>query len=246
MTLTTVFFDLGGTLFDYRHRERIAVPAQDALRRLGLDPADPAVLEARRRAGDEVERRYAAQTSFLHRHLFRDRVARTAELMGRPATAEVLDLFDREHLAALLEHLVPRMDARATLEALRQRGVGAAVVSNADDDYLGALIERHELDSLLDWWCSSEEATCCKPHAGIFHYAMAKAQRGAAEVLFVGDSLQHDIAGAHAVGMVTAFIGDTASPAPLSTGLDATVTPDFTVQNLLDVVTIVDDQGFRR
>jgi HAD superfamily hydrolase (TIGR01509 family) len=241
MQLSTVFFDLGGTLFDYRHRERIGVPALDALRRVGLDPDDPAVRDARRRAGEEIERAYATRTAFLHRDLFRDRVARTAELMAVTAPPEVLDRFDAEHLQALLDHLIPRPDARVALEALRERGIGAAVVSNADDDYLGALIERHDLAGLLDWWCSSEEAGCCKPHPAIFEYALAKAGGPpAAQVLFVGDSLQHDIAGAQAMGMRTVLIGEPGTVAPLSAGLDASVGADFAVRTLVEVVEIVD------
>jgi putative hydrolase of the HAD superfamily len=238
--VTAVLFDLGGTLFTYERWAEMGRPSVAALERLGLSPADPTVQDARRRASQEVEREYAARPSFLHRDLFRDRIARTAELLGVPAPAHVLDTFDAEHRQALIDHLVPRPDAHDTLEGLRQRGLYTAVVSNADDDYLGALLELHGLDALLDDWTSSEEAESCKPDRRIYEYALAKAGRVADETWFVGDSLQHDIAGAHAIGMRTVLIGEPGTTAPLSHGLDATVTADAEVRTLVEVLAVVD------
>jgi putative hydrolase of the HAD superfamily len=240
MQVTAVLFDLGGTLFGYERRQEIGRPSLAALRRLGLDPDDPAVSAARRRASEEVEREFAARPSFLHRDLFRDRIARAAALLGVTAPEEVLARFDQEHLQAILDHLVPRSDARETLLGLRARGLYTAVVSNADDDYLGALLQRHGLDVLLDDWTSSEEARSCKPDRMIFECALAKAQRGAGETLFVGDSPQHDVAGAHALGMRTVLIGEPGTTAPLSHGLDAPQSADVEVRTLAEVLGVVD------
>lgn len=238
--VTAVLFDLGGTLFGYDQRELMRRPALVALQRLGVDTDSVAAADARKRASEEVEREYASRSSFVHRDLFRERVARAASILGVAATPGVLDTFDEENRQAILDHLIPRTDAVATLQGLRARGLYAAVVSNADDDYLGELLIRHGFDSLLDDWSSSEEAQSCKPDPGIFDYALAKAGRGAKEVLFVGDSLAHDVAGAQAAGMLTVLIGEPGASAPLSTGLDVSVVADFTIHELADVLTIVD------
>jgi len=240
MQVTAVLFDLGGTLFGYERREEMGRPTRVALQRLGLDPDDPTVVAARQRAGQEVEAEYAGRASFLHRDLFRDRVSRTADLMGIRAPADVLARFDEEHLQAILEHLVPRPDAASTLTALRQRGIHTAVVSNADDDYLGALLRRHKLDPLLDGWISSEEARSCKPDRAIFELALARAGRSASETVFVGDSPEHDVAGAAAVGMRTVLIGEPGAVAPLSHGLAATGVADAEVRTLTEVLAVVD------
>jgi putative hydrolase of the HAD superfamily len=239
MNVTTVLFDLGGTLLTYERREQLGRAGTVALERLGLAEDDPRVRNARRRASEQVEREYAARSSFLHRELFRDRIARTAELLGVPASAEVLDRFDEEHRQAILDHLIPQVDARATLLELRARGLYTAVVSNADDDYLGALMHRHGLDTLVDHWTSSEEAGSCKPDPGIYAFALAKAGRTASEALFVGDSPQHDVGGARAAGMRTVLIGEPGTTAPLSVGL-AAAPADYNVRTLLEVVAIVD------
>ena len=238
--IAAVLFDLGGTLFGYERRSEMHRPAALALEWMGLSPDDPAVISARRTASEQVEREYASQSYFLHRDLFRDRVARTATLLGVTPPDEILDRFDAENRQAIVDNLIPREDARRTLEALRQRDVYVSVVSNADDDYLEELLANHGFDALLDDWISSETAKSCKPDPLIYEHALRLAGSQAAEALFVGDSLEHDIAGAHAVGMRTVLIGEPWTVAPLSHGLDAPVDADFTIRDLAEVLAIVD------
>ena len=238
--IAAVLFDLGGTLFGYERRSEMRRPAARALERMGLSADDPSVLAARRTASEQVEREYASRSFFLHRDLFRDRVARTAALLSVTAPTEILDLFDVENRQAIIDNLIPREDARRTLEGLRQRNVYVSVVSNADDDYLEDLLANHGFDALVDDWTSSETAKSCKPDPLIYEHALSLAGSQAAETLFVGDSLEHDIAGAHAVGMRTALIGERGTVAPLSHGLDAPVDADFTIRDLAEVLAIVD------
>lgn len=240
MQVTAVLFDLGGTLFGYEAYTQKARATDSALARLGLSPADTAVRAALRQASAEVEREYAARRSFLHRDLFRDRIVRTAGLLGITTPPEVLARHDEEHLQDILEHLLPRAGARETLDDLRARGVYVAVVSNADDDFMLPVLERHGFDARLDHWTSSEEARSCKPDARIYELALSKAGRTAAETLFVGDSRQHDIAGAHAVGMRTVLIREPGTTPPLTIGLDAPVAADFEVRTLPEIPAIVD------
>jgi putative hydrolase of the HAD superfamily len=214
-------------------------PTVDALQRLGLTLDDPAVRAARRQASQEVERAYALRPSFLHRELFRDQIVRTAELLGVTVPADVLDRFQAEHLRAVTEHLTPMPGVHEALAGLGARGLYLGVVSNADDDHLGAVLRRNGLDVLVDDWTSSEEADSCKPHPRIYEYALAKAKRTPAETLFVGDSLQHDVAGARRVGMRAVLIGEPGTVAPLSHGLDAGEA-DFEVRALSEILPIVD------
>jgi FMN phosphatase YigB (HAD superfamily) len=169
-----VLFDLGGTLFSYAAREGMGRANVVVFERLGLDPSAPDVREARRAAAEAVQREYAARRSFLHRDLFRDRVVRTAEILGVAVPDDVLEQFRLDNARAILEHMEPRPDAAATLRALRDRGLYTSVVSNADDEWLEPPLARHGLDALLDHWTSSEEADSCKPDGEIFHYSLAK------------------------------------------------------------------------
>jgi len=242
-----VLFDLGGTLFSYSSRERMGEANITALERLGLDPAAPEVRAARRAASEAVHREYATRRSFLHRDLFRDRVIRTAALLGVDVPEEVLALFRLENARAVVEHMDPRPDASSTLRGLRERGLYCAVVSNADDEWLDPPIRRHGLDALLHHWTSSEEADSCKPDVGIFTYALAKAGLAHTEVLYVGDSREHDVAGAAAAGIRSVLIAaEHGGVAPLSDGLDAPADPDYEIEHLSEVLLIVDALNAQR
>lgn len=241
-----VLFDMGGTVFGYESRALMGRANEAALRRLGLDPDHAEVREARRIASEEVSRAYAARPSFLHRELFRDRVRRTAELLGVDVGDEVLDRFDVENVEAILEHMIPRADAAATLRALGDRGIYRAIVSNADDAWVEPALARHGLLDLFEHWTSSEEAGSCKPDVGIFDHALAKAGLDRSVVLFVGDSVAHDIVGAHAAGMRAVLISDDDAPAPLSAGLALDAEPDHRIESLGELVGIVDESGGHR
>lgn len=239
-----MLFDMGGTLLSYAARAQMGSANVTALARLGFVADDPAVQDARRRAAEEVEAAYATRPSFIHRDLFRDRLVRTAELLGVTASADVLDRYDEEQRAAVIEHLTPMPGVHDALRGLRARGVYVGVVSNADDDYLGPVLERNGLDVLVDHWTSSEEADSCKPDGRIYAYSLAKAGRTPAETLFVGDSPQHDVAGAQRAGLRAVLIGEPGTVAPLSHGLDAAV-PEHEIRELLELLAIVDGYNGR-
>ncbi len=236
MPASAFLFDMGGTLFDYRDRDRMRQPVRDAFSRMGMSSADHDVLDAWAAAREEVEIRYSALPAFAHRDLFRDRVVVAARRLGVEPDPSVLSAFDDEQREAIVDSLVLRPDAYATLAELRARGVYCAVVSNADDDYLSAVLGASGIDALLDDCTSSEEAWSCKPDPGIFSLALQKAGVPARDAVFVGDSPQHDIAGAHAAGMVTVLIGDDEGPAPLSRGLPDAPAPDHRISELSELL----------
>jgi FMN phosphatase YigB (HAD superfamily) len=94
-------------------------------------------------------------------------------------------------------------DAVATLEALTDKGLAMAVVSNrisgsgslhTDFDELG--IRRH-FGALI---CSSDTGRR-KPHAAVFERALHELGVAAGEAIMVGDSFENDVRGARAAGM---------------------------------------------
>ncbi|HMM77023.1 MAG TPA: HAD family hydrolase [Gammaproteobacteria bacterium] len=218
MAIKGVFFDLGGTLFSYRHVARrhgelLTVTAQ----RLGL--ADPKRLKrAYATAMQEITARYADLEYYLHRDLFRDALVRALGLLALPAEDALLDWYLDEHRGAVFGCLELKDDCCETLRALHERGLYQSVVSNIDDDMLDPLVAREGLDRWLQHWTSSEQARSCKPHRRFFEICLEKSGLAAHEVLFVGDSPEHDIAGADALGMQTALIVDPELPPPLQSG----------------------------
>ena len=106
------------------------------------------------------------------------------------------------------------------------------VLSNADNDFLWPLLERHGLE--FDAVLSSEAARAYKPHPRAFHLIMEALDVPAETCLFVGDSQFDDVQGAHSVGMRTVWVNrrrvqlDPALPVP-----------DYQVEDLTELLDIL-------
>ncbi len=79
------------------------------------------------------------------------------------------------------------------------------VVSNWDQS-LGSVLARVGLDALLDGVVTSAEVGAAKPDPRIFEAALELAGVSAGEALHVGDSLEEDVAGAHAAGIEVVWL----------------------------------------
>ena len=90
---------------------------------------------------------------------------------------------------------------------------------------------------MIDTWTSSESARSCKPDARIYQVALAAAGCDAGEVLFVGDTVEHDVVGPRAQGMRTALLVADARPGPSDDG-----GADFVIERLGQVVELVDQE----
>lgn len=123
----------------------------------------------------------------------------------------------------------------ALLDSLREEGLKLGLVSNAIDPpgLLHRDLVRYGIAERVDVAVFSSEVGWRKPHRAIFERALAALDVNPPNVLFVGDRLGTDIAGASALGMRTCqalwFVADEE---------DSTV-PDFQAFTQLDVLTIV-------
>ena len=234
-----IFFDLGGTLFSYRNVPRATVPLLfEAVARLGVARPHDRIKQAYAQATRDLTAAYADKAYYLHRDFFHDTFMRFASLIEAPHDEAVHTWYHEAHRVAIVDCLVLKEDCLDTLAQLQARGFYLSVVSNIDDDMLEPLIAREGLARFLDHWTSSEAARSCKPDQRFFEVALARAGLAPADVLFVGDSPEHDIAGARRAGMRTALIVDGGMPPPLQSGRDV-VTPDHTIQALGQLTDIV-------
>ena len=235
-----MLFDLGGTLFRYGGNRRMGRVVSDTVGALGIEVEPSEIGSAWREASAAVMREYAAKPYYLHKDLFQDMLRDFAARLGAAVSEEAAESFHVRQRDAAIGGLEIRDDCVATLEALKARGLYLSIVSNIDDDYLDPLVEKHGLDRILDDWTSSEEAASCKPDAAIYRFALEKAGLGPAQALFVGDSLQHDVAGAAKVGLRSVRIVEPGVETPLTHGLDVTARPDWEIAALSELVAIVD------
>lgn len=240
MKIRGILFDLGGTLFSYAGQREMGHAIFQAADLLGLKEQRRKIGSAWRTASESVMRDFSRRDYFLHRDLFLETLEAFASSFDVSVPKPVAKRFHALQRAAVLNHLPIRPDCLETLRALKARGVYLAIVSNIDDDYLDPLVKKHGLNEVLDHWTSSEEAQSCKPHTAIYHYALKKAGLGSEETLFVGDSLQHDIAGASAAGLRSARIIEEGIATPLTSGLKIRAQPDYEITELAELIGIVE------
>ncbi len=207
--IRAVFFDLGGTLFSNRQIPVVCTPVlEEAANRLGLEGGIAAIARQFVDATQTANAEYVERPYYLHRDLFLDTARLLRKSLGQEESEEFNQWLYRSQRAAMVEELTLREDCLETLEALRSRELVLTVVSNIDDDYLDPMMVNLGLDQIFDHWISSEKAGSCKPHSGIFEFALRKVGHDPEEVIFVGDSRVHDIQGARRVGMRSVLISE--------------------------------------
>ena len=240
-----VFFDFAGTLFSDRalrdvHLDQLRFVANEigvAGASGGAGVSDAELRAAYRQGMGVAFRTVACFPCYRHRDLFAAAFVHMAKALGgelEPAAAQ--EAVDRQHLATAV-NAVLRADCLDTIAALRAAGLHVGIVSNIDAALLEDMVARFELAPRIDAWTSSEEAGSCKPDPGIYHHAMAKAGVGPDAVLFVGDSVSHDIEGPAALGMRTAWLVADATAHNQRSRSEAR--PDFIIETLNEVVGIV-------
>ncbi len=240
MRFRAVFFDLGGTLFAYGEvREPIEAMLRRLLERHRIEASPEATRDAYRKAMARQFAKFSPRPYYLHRELFeaahRDFLAAFG---AEPGPGDGVGMLYLGQAEVGLQSVRPRPRAAETLAALRERGLHLGIVSNIDDDQFHPLWQSMGLGGFFDATTTSEEARSCKPDPRIYQLALSKARRGsqemkAEEVLFVGDSPAHDIAGAKPLGMTTALITDHDGPPPEPRA-------DHLIRSLPELLAIVD------
>lgn len=176
--------------------------------------ADVSAQEARAAMGAEMAYYRAHHDDAVDLAALEDLRTRCAVVLG--GALPPVGLTTAQLRAALLEAIrftaVP--GAADVLARLRDRGIARVVVSNWDVSLHGVLDDTG-LAPLLDGVVTSAEAGVAKPDPAIFARALALAgSEDPAAALHVGDSAEHDVAGALAAGMRAALVvGEETPPA---------------------------------
>lgn len=230
-----VFFDLGGTLFSYRSiNSHFDGVLEKLARGRGVERPLDELRHAYRVAMMRVMGEWAPRPFYLHRELFTEAHVQFLRAVGVDASAGDPDVQHSQGSVLGQPEIAARPDAADTLATLRERGLHVQIVSNIDNDQLEAVWPHLALDAHVHAITTSEEAGSCKPDPGIFHFALAKAGNpDPASVVFVGDSLLHDVAGANALGMTSVLIGEPPRDAP------GRLAPDHVIENLCELLDLV-------
>ena len=231
-----VFFDFGGTLFDY---ETTAPGERDCLIELaqaaGITAAAQDIRRAYRAALKNVFYQYLPRPYYLHRDMFQDALQATAAHFGTRFTQEQLARYRANQHQRREQDFCLRDGVAETLVALRQHGLHLGIVSNADNDQFSHLLQLSQLGPCFDSLLSSEDAQSCKPDPAIFSRALAQAGCAPDQAYFVGDSLQQDITGANRAGMRSVLIWSRPDTDPP----DTPATPRHIIRSIPELLNIV-------
>jgi 2-haloalkanoic acid dehalogenase type II len=128
----------------------------------------------------------------------------------------------------------PAFDETAhVLSALKTR-YRIGMLSNADDDFLTACLEKNGLRTEFEVVVTSESAGVYKPHEEIFRSFCEAAGVARHEVLYVGDSQSADVLGAKNAGMPVAWVNRDGSA--LKQGVPQ---PDHEIASLSDLLDLL-------
>ena len=231
-----VFFDFGGTLFDYEttapgERACLIELAQVA----GITATSQDIRRAYRAALKNVFYQYLSRSYYLHRDMFQDALQATAAQFGTTFTQEQLAHYRAHQHRRREQDFQLRDGVTETLSVLRQRGLHLGIVSNADNDQFSHLLQLSQLGPYFDSLLSSEDAQSCKPDPAIFSRALAQAGCAPSQAYFVGDSLQQDIAGANRAGLRSVLIWSRPGTDPP----DSPTPPQHVIRSIPEILDII-------
>lgn len=142
-------------------------------------------------------------------------------------------------LEARALHLMP-----GAFEAVSQIDLPLAIWANtrvAVEADVRSWLTRARLSERFRWVITSVDAGARKPEPAFFRYALGRCGLGQEDVLFVGNQLNADIAGAARVGIRTVWLSDAAYRSQDDRPCDAR--PAYTIRTLHELPALIRHVG---
>ncbi len=225
--IRAVALDAYGTVINFTEPDFITTMAEIcALQGLAADAADlwrrflrAAYLLRSENHHRPVYRRYDEAWAIQFQRVFRR--------LRLPGDAWAAALHLKDKLAA-----APAFDeAYAVIEALRPH-YRLALLSNADDDFLTACLERNGLQ--FDTVVTSEQARAIKPDPAIFLHLARRLDLPPEQILYAGDNPVPDVLGPRQAGMKVAWVNRLGFRRPRRVP-----PPDFRVRSLSELLPLL-------
>lgn len=151
---------------------------------------------------------------------------------GQPAS--YAEEFALQFRKLSLRRCRPFAGVKEMLSALRERGAGVYLLSNAQACFTHAEISACGLEPYFHGVLLSSEAGWKKPSPAFFEAAFSRFALSPESCLYVGNDLCDDVGGAHAVGMKCVYIHSRQSGK-----YDGAPTPDVQAKNRNDLKRIL-------
>jgi putative hydrolase of the HAD superfamily len=191
--IAAVLFDLDETLLDRTNSLRLFLA--DQYERFALSLGGPE-LQAWSNRFLELDARGRVAKSLVYPSIL-------SEFGGDMSLAPVLL---QDYQERCRHYARPLPDALKTVQELGARGFRIGVVTNGQTEFQSRHVDALGLRDLVDAVLISEAEGLRKPDPRLFHRAADRLGVEPAGCLFVGDNPEHDILGASAAGMRTAWL----------------------------------------
>lgn len=213
--ITTILWDVDGTLLDFDAAERAAIRA--LFQKYGLGECTDAMLK-----------RYSEINDGFWERLERGEITKQEVLLGRftqffgeyGIDASIAAAFNADYQLKLGDTIVYRDDSFEIVRSLRGK-VRQYVVSNGTVAAQTKKLQRSGFDKLMDGVFLSEQLGVEKPNVGFFERVFAAIRpANLSEIMIVGDSLTSDIQGGMNAGIKTCWYNPEKKPVPEGYRLD--------------------------
>jgi len=185
VALTTVLFDIDGTLIDSNDAHAAAWVKAFAQFGITTDPA--LVRRGIGMGGDKLMPKVSG--------------IEEDSPLGKQIATRRGEIFTQQ----LLPTLVPFDGARELVAAVKARGLAAVAASSASKSDLRALLAVAGLDQLMDETTSSDDAEASKPDPDIIQAALQRAKAQPSEAIMIGDT-PYDVEAARRAGVTVVAV----------------------------------------
>lgn len=210
MAIRAVLFDLDNTLFDFNtaHKQSLLALAEYGESRFDI-PARRFLL-AYQQADKQLKKEQPMAAACHNRIIIAQRML---EQLGLPSMVTPLELYET-YWGTMLRSIKPREGAVELLSRLHRQRIRTGICTDMTTHIQHRKIAALGLAGYLDAMVTSEEAGVEKPNPKIFYDCMNKLNVKPNEALFIGDSFERDVCGAHAAGILPIWLNVSNAKAP--------------------------------
>ncbi len=210
MSLKAVLFDLDNTLFDFNTAHKQSLRDMTEYGEARFDVPAQEFAQAYRRADRQLKAELPNVAACHNRILIAQRML---ELMHLPSIVTPLELYET-YWSSMLGSIKPREGVVEFLSRLQRKGIRTGLCTDMTAHIQHRKIAALGLTNYIDRIVSSEEAGTEKPNPKIFFCCLRKLNVRPDEAVFIGDSFERDVCGAHAAGMLPFWLNVTHTLAP--------------------------------
>jgi len=250
--ITTVFFDLGDTLWHLPNMPPPEVIRGETVRRLSrlVESWGHEVTNERRMLGRDIRLAITEETSrAFHGDCIDPDYAgicrRIASEHGIELTPEQgHELWHTWNLGGLFLGRALFPDVIDTLTELRRRGYRIASITNRgySGEHFQAEVRELGLDPFFEMMAVSCDVGYMKPHPRIYQYALEAMNVEADECVMVGDNMRADVEGSKTLGMTAVWrrppADEPVEPTADEVETEGPVAPDYTISETAELLAI--------